>query len=94
MKNEMRKDIDRVKNFGKFINENTEFKMAHKYNLKVKWSKRAEWNINILSISTEAISMWLPKEETEEDYITNVNIQLIERNVEKVKSSFLAKGID
>jgi hypothetical protein len=31
--------------------------------------------------------MWLPKEETEEDYITNVNIQLIERNVEKVKSS-------
>lgn len=36
----------------------------------------------------------LPKEETEEDYITNVNIQLIERNVEKVKSNFLAKGID
>jgi hypothetical protein len=24
MKNEMRKDIDKVKNFGKFINENTE----------------------------------------------------------------------
>jgi uncharacterized protein (UPF0335 family) len=24
MENEMRKDIDRVKNFGKFINENTE----------------------------------------------------------------------
>ena len=79
---------------GKDINENTKFKMAHKYNLNVKWNKRVDWNINILSISTEAISMWLPRIETGEDYITNVNIQLIERNVEKVKWNFLAKGID
>jgi len=38
--------------------------------------------------------MWFSKKETEKDYITNVNIQLLERNVEKVKNSFLAKGID
>ena len=79
---------------GKDINENTKFKMAHKYNLKVKWNKRADWDVNILSISTEAISMWLPRIETRDDYITNVNIQLIERNVEKVEWHFLAKGID
>jgi argininosuccinate synthase len=77
----------------KKTNTITEIKIAHKYNLKVKWSKRAEWDINILSISAEAISMWLPKEETEEDYIMNVNIQLLEKNVEKVKCSFLAKVI-
>lgn len=69
-------------------------KWAHKYNLKVKWSKREDWDINILAINTEVINMWLPKEESEDDHIISVNIQLLERNVEKVKDGFLAKGID
>lgn len=75
-----------------------EKKYAHKYNLKVKWSKRAEWNVNILAINAETVTMWLPKGndsagEKEEDYIVGVNIQLLERNVELVKPGFLAKGI-
>lgn len=70
-----------------------EYKMAHKFNLKVKWSKRADWDINVLAISAEVVTMWLPKEEKEDDHIISVNIQLLERNAEKVKSNFLAKGI-
>lgn len=42
-------------------------KSAHK--LKVQWSNKPDWNINILSISAEAVTMWLPKEETESTYI-------------------------
>jgi hypothetical protein len=44
--------------------------------------------------------MWLPKSsgsqnmENDETYIVSVEIQLLERNVEKVKDSFIAKGID
>ena len=43
--------------------------------------------------------MWLPKSgsqnaETDETYIVSVEIQLLERNVERVKDNFLAKGID
>ncbi len=74
--------------------ETLKLKMAHKYNLKVVWSKRAEWDITILSISAEAISMWLPKEEAEDDHVVSYSVQLLERNVEKIKDNFLAKGID
>lgn len=52
-------------------------KIAHKYNLKVKWSKRPEWDINILAISAEIVCLWLPREETEEDYIISAHIQLL-----------------
>jgi hypothetical protein len=71
-----------------------DYNMAHKYKLKVKWSKRAEWDINILAINAEVITMWLPKQENEDDYIVSVHIELLEKNVEKVKNTFLAKGID
>ena len=96
MENEMRKHIDTFKNY---LNENTNNKMAHKYKLNVKWSNKPDWNITILAIDTEAVTMWLPKSgsqnmENDETYIVNVEIQLLERNVEKVKDSFIAKGID
>lgn len=69
-------------------------KSAHKYNLKVQWSNKPDWNINILSISAEAVTMWLPKEETESTYIKGVQITLIKRDAEQVKDEFLAKGLD
>lgn len=74
-------------------------KMAHKYNLIVKWNNKEDWNITILAIDTETVTMWLPKSgfqnmETEETYIVGVEIKLLERNFEIVKDGFLAKGID
>jgi hypothetical protein len=73
--------------------------MSHKYKLNVKWSNKPDWNITILAIDAEAVTMWLPKSgsqnmENDETYIVSVEIQLLERNVEKVKDSFIAKGID
>lgn len=92
----MRKHIDTFKNY---LNENTNNRMAHKYKLTVKWSNKPDWNITILAIDAEAITMWLPKSgsqnaETDETYVVSVEIQLLERNVERVKDNFLAKGID
>lgn len=74
-------------------------RMAHKYKLTVKWSNKPDWNITILAIDAETITMWLPKSgsknaETDETYIVSVKIQLLERNVERVKDNFLAKCID
>jgi hypothetical protein len=69
-------------------------KQAHLYNLKATWRIRPDWDINILSINTECISMWLPKQENEEDYIISVSITLVKRNATIEKESFLAKGID
>ena len=92
----MRKHIDTFKNY---LNENTNNKMAHKYKLNVKWSNKPDWDITILAIDAEAITMWLPKSgyqnsETDETYIISVEIQLLERNIERVKGNFLAKGIN
>jgi hypothetical protein len=97
MSKEMREQIDTFKNY---LNENTNNKMAHKYKLIVKWSNKPDWNITILAIDAESVTMWLPKSsgsqnmENDETYIVSVEIQLLERNVEKVKDSFIAKGID
>lgn len=100
-KNEMREQINKVKNFGTFLKENAVLKeiavtMAHKYSLKVKWNKRTEWDmdINLLAINSRAVTMEIPFEQTEEDYIVYINVQLLERNVEKVNSNFSVKRID
>ena len=69
-----------------------DMQMAHKYKLKVVWSKRDNWNINILAINTEVISIFLPKQEAEDDFIVKVSIELMERNVKEVKTDFLAKA--
>jgi hypothetical protein len=65
---------------------------AHKYKLIVKWEKRADWDITILSKTAESICMWLPREEKEGDRILSVDIKLVEKNVEK-NPTYLAKGI-
>lgn len=67
--------------------------MLHKYSLNVKWNNKPDWNITILAMTTEMISMWLPKEETEDTYIISVEIKLLEKNVETYKN-YIAKGID
>ncbi len=54
MENEMRKHINTFKNY---LNENTNNKMAHKYKLTVKWSNKPDWNITILAIDADAITM-------------------------------------
>jgi hypothetical protein len=74
-------------------------KFAHKYKLIVTWSNRKNWDINIISINAKSIDMWLPSEnsqlqENEDNYITSIQIVLIQRNFEKVEDTFLAKGID
>ena len=69
-------------------------KKAHKYKLFVKWSSGDDWNITILSVNTEVITSWLPRQETSEKHIIECKITLIERDAEDVKENFLAKGID
>ena len=91
-----------MKKYTDYQNAKAEYKNdkpAHKYKLTVKWSNKPDWNIIILAIDAEAITMWLPKSgsqnaETDETYIISVEIKLLERNVERVKDNFLAKGID
>ena len=83
-----------IKKFEQYLNE----KMAHKYNLIVKWSNRPAWNIKILAIDAENVTSWIPSYgssagESEDDYITSIEIILLERNVEIAKG-YTAKGID
>jgi len=68
-------------------------KKAHKYKLEVKWSNRKSWDVDILAINAEVVKMFLHNE-TENDFIINVNISLIERNVSNERDSFLAKVLD
>ena len=69
-------------------------KLAHKYNLKVIFTKKPSWDIDVLATSTEAVTMWLNSiNETEEDYITFVAISLIEYEFREVKPEFLAQGL-
>lgn len=69
-------------------------KTAHKYKLEVTWNWRKKWEFTILAINAEVVSMWLPKQEPEDDFIINVSIQLLARDIEEVSDTFLAKGID
>ncbi len=74
-------------------NTTTSPKMAHKYKLRVQWSQRPQWDINILALNAKDISMWL-QEEKDADHIISIDIQLVERNAQAVKDNFLAQGLD
>ena len=67
-------------------------KKAHEYNLKVVWETGHKWDFNILAITAEAVTMWLPKDE-KGDCITSVNVTLVKMNAVSVKDNFLAKAI-
>lgn len=92
----MKRNDTIIKKFNGFINEsNIGYTIyAHKYKLHVRWSKRPDWNITILSVNTSNINAWIPTTENEDDHIVNMNIELLERNAERVDSGFVAKGID
>lgn len=70
-------------------------KKAHKYLLKVEWSDETEWNINILAISMDWVFLWVNSQSDKSDfYVTNIIIELIERDVEDVPDEFGARGLD
>jgi hypothetical protein len=70
-------------------------KKAHKYRLQITFSSGINWDLFIVAIDAENVSTWLRcgNKETDERYILNVTIELIERNFEDVKESFCAKSL-
>jgi len=68
-------------------------KVAHKYRLEVKFSKGMDWDLYIVAIDAENVTTFLPRDETDERYIINTTIELIERNFEEVKDNFCGKTL-
>jgi hypothetical protein len=70
-------------------------KKAHKYRLQITFSSGINWDLFIVAIDAENVSTWLRcgNKETDERYILNVTIELIERNFEDVKERFCAKSL-
>jgi hypothetical protein len=68
-------------------------KKANKYKVEVDWNwKRLEFYA--ISINAHDVILLINSEEEQDDFIININIQLIMKEAEEVKDNFVCKTLD
>jgi len=69
-------------------------KKANIYRLIILFSNGSIWDLKVLAINTEVISLLFPRDETPNKYVKKTTIEMIEFESENVEQSFLCKVLD